>query len=135
MPGRILIVDDDPFICDALELILTGAGHATKSLQGGQGVLESVMALAPDLVLMDVNMPGVGGMEALDTLRRSGITVPILMMTADSGPATIRDIGARGGSGHVTKPFDADALVIRIARMLEPDAAPVPQGPDVPGPR
>lgn len=135
MPARILIVDDDSFICDALELILTGVGYTTSALHSGRTVVETIRSLRPDLVVMDVNMPGVDGMEALDTLRRSGITVPVLMMTADTSAATIRDIAALGGSGHVSKPFDADALVIRIARMLEPDAAPAPQGPDVPGPR
>jgi DNA-binding response OmpR family regulator len=135
MPARILIVDDDPYICDALELILTGAGYATSALLSGRTVVESIWSLRPDLVLMDVRMPGIDGLETLDRVRRSGITVPILMMTADTSAATIRDITALGGSGHVPKPFDADALVIRIAGMLDPRAGPAPPDPDVPGAR
>jgi len=116
--ASVLIVDDDPFICDAVQLILTGAGYTVRSANSGASAIETVPTLMPDLILLDVRMPGINGLETLTALRRAGVVVPILMMTADNSPATLQDVMSLGGSGYVQKPFDADGLVARIGQAL-----------------
>ena len=118
MPGRILIVDDDPFICDAVELILTGAGYAVSAVNSGKSAIESIRALMPSLILLDVRMPGLSGLDTLTSLRRAGVSVPILMMTADNSPTTMQEVMFLGGSGYVLKPFDAEDLVARVGQTL-----------------
>jgi len=118
MPGRILIVDDDPFICDAVELILTGAGYAVSAVNSGKSAIESIRALMPSLILLDVRMPGISGLDTLTSLRRAGVSVPILMMTADNSPTTMQEVMFLGGSGYVLKPFDAEDLVARVGQTL-----------------
>ncbi|WP_339931834.1 response regulator [uncultured Brevundimonas sp.] len=126
MAGRILIVDDDPFICDAVELILTGAGHTVSSVNDGKSAIESIRALMPSLILLDVRMPGISGLDTLTSLRRAGVSVPILMMTADNSPGTLQEVMFLGGSGYVLKPFDADDLIARVEQTLAEAAAPTP---------
>lgn len=116
--ARVLIVDDDPFICDAVTLILSGAGHTVSAAGSGASAIAGVPTLQPELILLDVRMPGMDGLETLTALRRDGVTVPVLMMTADNSPETLRDVMARGGNGYVLKPFDADDLIARIAQAL-----------------
>lgn len=122
--ARVLIVDDDPFICDAVTLILSGAGYTVSSAGSGAEAIAEVPALAPGLILLDVRMPGMSGLETLTALRRGGVTVPILMMTADNSAETLREVMALGGSGYVLKPFDAGDLIARVGRALsEPSRA------------
>ena len=124
MPGRILIVDDDPYICDAVELILTGAGYTVNAVNSGKSAIESIRALIPALILLDVRMPGISGLETLTALRRAGVSVPILMMTADNSPATLQEVMFLGDSGYVLKPFDADDLIARVGQTLTGADAP-----------
>ncbi|WP_339870499.1 response regulator [uncultured Brevundimonas sp.] len=125
MTARILIVDDDPFICDAVTLILGGAGHKVSSVNSGAQAIGTVPTLMPALILLDVRMPGISGLDTLTALRRAGVTVPILMMTADNSPATLQEVMFLGGSGYVLKPFDADKLVARVGQALSEAAAAV----------
>ncbi len=119
-----LIVDDDPFICDAVTLILSAAGYTVSSAGSGAEAIAEVPALAPGLILLDVRMPGMSGLETLTALRRGGVTVPILMMTADNSAGTLREVMALGGSGYVLKPFDAGDLIARVGQALsEPSRA------------
>lgn len=127
MAARILIVDDDSFICDAVEQILGGAGHAVSSVNDGKSAIESIRAVMPSLILLDVRMPGISGLDTLTSLRRAGVSVPILMMTADNSPATLQDVMFLGGSGYVLKPFDAEDLLARVEQTLaEATAPPLP---------
>lgn len=124
MAGRILIVDDDPYICEAVELILTGAGYTVSSVNSGKSAIESIRGLMPSLILLDVRMPGISGLETLTSLRRAGVSIPILMMTADNSPATMQEVMFLGGSGYVLKPFDADDLIVRVGQTLAEANAP-----------
>lgn len=124
MAGRILVVDDDPYICEAVELILTGAGYTVSSVNSGKSAIESIRGLMPSLILLDVRMPGISGLETLTSLRRAGVSIPILMMTADNSPATMQEVMFLGGSGYVLKPFDADDLVARVGQTLAEANAP-----------
>lgn len=120
MTQRIFVVEDDRFMRDAVDLILTQAGYHFTSAGSGEEALDLIRRSMPDLVLLDIGLPGIGGLKVLSTLRQRGVVVPILMMTANASPATVRDVMEMGGSGYVLKPFEPRDLLDRVRTALAP---------------
>ena len=120
---RILVIEDDSLVRDAVDVILTQEGYLISAATTGEDAAPLVRRLKPHLILLDVRLPGMSGVDVLRLLRRQGHRMPILMMTADSSPATVRDVLADGGNGYVLKPFEPRQLVQRVRRALAgPDA-------------
>src|SRR5207248_10442336 len=114
---RVLIVDDDPRVCETVDRYLAHAGYATASALDGRRALEQVRAFAPDLVVLDVMLPELDGLEICRTLRAAS-SVPIIMLTARS---TERDKLAGlslGADDYLTKPFSPRELVARVEAVL-----------------
>ena len=113
---RILVVDDEPTLRDLLGDVLWDAGYTVLTASDGKAALQSVTREAPDLVLMDVMMPGLDGREAARTMRAeaNGAVIPIVLMSA---AVTLAPLDA-GVSGFVPKPFDLDGLLAVVARLL-----------------
>lgn len=117
---RVLVVEDD---CDIAELVahhLQRAGYVTDVLNSGSDVLPSVRAQAPDLVLLDLMLPGISGLEICRAMRAdpSLAEIPIIMLTAKSEEAE-RIVGLElGGDDYVTKPFSPKELVARVGAVL-----------------
>ena len=114
---RVLIVDDDPKVCETLDRYLAHAGYATASALDGRRALDAVRSFAPDLIVLDVMLPEVDGLEICRTLRASS-SVPIIMLTARS---TERDKLAGltlGADDYLTKPFSPRELVARVEAVL-----------------
>lgn len=120
MSQKILVVEDDRFMRDAVDLIFTQAGYHVDAVGSGEEALDLVRRSMPDLVLLDIGLPGIGGLKVLWALRQRGVVVPILMMTANSSPATLRDVMEMGGSGYVLKPFEPRDLSERVRVALAP---------------
>jgi DNA-binding response OmpR family regulator len=121
---RILIVDDDPKVCETLDRYLAHAGYATVSALDGRRALDAVRSFAPDLIVLDVMLPVVDGLEVCRTLRASS-GVPIIMLTARS---TERDKLAGltlGADDYLTKPFSPRELVARVEAVLRRASVPV----------
>src|SRR2546426_9333786 len=119
---RVLIVDDDPKVCETLDRYLSHAGYATASALDGRKALEAVRMFAPDLIVLDVMLPEVNGLEICRSLRETS-SVPIIMLTARS---TERDKLARlanGADDYLTKPFSPRELVARVEAVLRRSAA------------
>ena len=120
MKQKILIVDDEP---DALELIkvnLTAAGFVVATAEDGEEALKKARSLAPDLILLDVMLPQVGGLEVCKILRRDDATrdIPIIMVTAKAAEID-RVLGLElGADDYVTKPFSPRELVLRVKALL-----------------
>jgi len=115
---RILIVEDDFAIRNSVEFALRRAGYETKSLDSGQAAVNTVQAFDPDLVLLDVMLPGVSGHEICEELRRSDVGVAIIMMSA-LGETEDRITGLRlGADDYVSKPFSLDELLERVRANL-----------------
>lgn len=113
----ILVVDDDPHIVRLVELYLGKAGYRVAVAVDGDQALQKVRDLRPDLVVLDVMMPGPDGMEVTRTLRRSS-AVPIIMLTA-RGSDVDRIAGLQfGADDYVTKPFNPLELVARVQSVL-----------------
>jgi len=116
---RIFVVEDDPLLREAVNLILTQAGYAVSTTAVGTGAAALVTRFRPHLVLLDILLPDVSGLDVLRAIRASGHRAPIVMMTADNRPDTVRDVMAMGGNGYLLKPFEPKDLIARVKLALK----------------
>jgi two-component system alkaline phosphatase synthesis response regulator PhoP len=115
---RILIADDEPEIVRGLEDNLRFEGYETIAAADGEAALEAALAHAPDLVLLDIMMPRLSGWDVCRELRRRGVEVPIIMLTA-RGEEVDRVQGLElGADDYVTKPFSLRELLARVRAVL-----------------
>jgi DNA-binding response OmpR family regulator len=120
----VLLVDDDPLVADIVRMTLEPEGYTVGVLEDGRRALEVIEGKSPAVVLLDCAMPFVPGMEVLRQIRSSdtAFSTPVLMLTARSNPAD-RDIAMRSGaSGYISKPFQPENLLMRIAKVIEASA-------------
>jgi len=117
--SRILVVDDERKIRLVLEKLLKGRGYEVGVADGGQAALEAAAEEPPDLVLLDLRMPGMGGMETLQKLRGEGFTGKIIIMTAYGTIESAVEAMREGAYDYVTKPFSNEDLLHSIERALE----------------
>lgn len=116
--ARILVVEDDPAIRRGLVDALTFAGHEVRDSEDGIVALQLVSDAVPDLVLLDVMLPGLDGLEVLSRLRESHPRLPVIMVTA-RGAEDDRVAGLSGGADdYVVKPFSARELLARVDAVL-----------------
>lgn len=118
--ASILVVDDDPLSLDLLEQELTDVGYQVILADGGRAALEVLSVNRIDLVLLDIMMPAVGGLDVLKTVRqtRSAGELPIIMVTAKDHPVDIVESLSMGANDYVTKPIDLSVLLARIKTQL-----------------
>lgn len=116
----VLIVDDDPDIRTFLEVTLSLGGFEVVEATNGSEAVKQAIARNPALILMDVMMPEMDGMEAVRTLRADSRTshVPIIMVTAKAQGADKIAGFTQGADDYITKPFDPDELVVRVQATL-----------------
>ncbi|WP_426365051.1 response regulator transcription factor [Streptomyces sp. E-08] len=115
---RILIVDDEPAVREALRRSLAFEGYATRDAVDGLDALDAMESYAPDLVVLDVQMPRMDGLTAARRIRAAGSTVPILMLTArDTVGDRVTGLDA-GADDYLVKPFELDELFARIRALL-----------------
>lgn len=118
MMRHILVVDDDRHITELLRRALAHEGYTVAIASEGEEGLRAVIDRPPDLVILDVMMPGMDGFEVARRLREGGTGAPILMLTARDEVAD-RVAGLRGGADdYLTKPFALDELVARVEALL-----------------
>jgi two-component system, OmpR family, KDP operon response regulator KdpE len=121
--GRILIVDDHPQIRRFLRATLTGARYEVEDAKTGEEALEKVRKFRPDLVLLDVNMPGMGGLAACSAIRTDANIAIIMLTVRDSEADKVGALDA-GADDFVTKPFSTPELLARIRANLRRVAVP-----------
>jgi len=124
-PGRalrILVADDNPLNLRLATRILRDMGHSGVLVNDGAKALEALQAQSFDVLLMDVTMPGMGGLEALAELRRREQAgrrkTPVIMVTAYDLPEDRRRLLDAGADGYVAKPIDAERLAAELARVV-----------------
>lgn len=115
--GRILVVDDEPQIRRIMRTTLTGAGYEVEDAKTGEEALNKVRDYRPDLVLLDINMPGMGGLAACRSLRADP-NVAIVMLTVHNTEAAKVEALDAGADDFVTKPFSTPELLARIRAVL-----------------
>ncbi|GGN25478.1 DNA-binding response regulator [Streptomyces fuscichromogenes] len=136
MARKILLADDDAAVRDGIGRLLRFEGYETLLADDGRVALDLLGApeSAPDLVLMDVEMPGLDGLAATRRIRASGSTVPILMITGRNAVGDRIVALDNGADGYLAKPFAAEELLARVRALLrrsprrEPERAPGGEG-------
>jgi two-component system response regulator HydG len=118
MTPKILIVDDETAHCQMLEAVLKAEKYATRRAQDGQSAIEAVKERFYDLILMDIRMNRVGGVEALKKIKEISPDIPIIMMTAYASVDTAVQAMRSGAYDYLTKPLDIDELKILVAKAL-----------------
>ncbi|MEU6351464.1 response regulator transcription factor [Streptomyces sp. NPDC047072] len=117
-PPRLLVVEDDPSIRMLLESALRLSGYEVHGSATGRDALRDVEDRRPDLVLLDVMLPDLDGLEVTRRLRAGGIRTPVLFLTA-RGELADRIAGlSAGGDDYVTKPFSIEEVLLRIGAIL-----------------
>ena len=118
MGHRVLVVDDDATVSDVVRRYLEQAGCAVRLAGDGAAGLAAVDAQRPDLVVLDLMMPGIDGLEVCRRLRRKQPDLPVIMLTA-LGEEVDRVLGLEvGADDYVTKPFSPRELVLRVRSVL-----------------
>jgi two-component system KDP operon response regulator KdpE len=126
--GKILIVDDDPQIRRVMKVILAGQRYELADARSGEAALLQLRDFLPDLVLLDLNMPGMGGLETCRAIRE-GSDVPIIILSVrrdESEKVALLDAGA---DDYVMKPFGKEEVLARIRAALRRSTGTGPGGP------
>ena len=117
-PLRVLVVDDEPAIRRFLRTSLRAEGYEVLEEETGEAALAAIRRRAPDLVMLDLGLPGIDGLEVIRKLRDAGSAVPIIVLTSrtdEAGKVEALDLGA---DDYVTKPFGMDELLARMRAAL-----------------
>jgi CheY-like chemotaxis protein len=122
--ASILIVEDHPTMRDAMRLVLEEDGHQVEEASDGQAGIAMVRDRAPDVVLLDLNIPVVSGAEVLETLKSDPATAEVLVVVVTAtGEEGRRRAIAQGADGYITKPFSPLALLRSVERVLRGSAS------------
>ncbi|MBA4246814.1 MAG: DNA-binding response regulator [Microbacterium sp.] len=121
MTARILVVDDDAAIAEMIGIVLRGEGFEPHFSFDGPAAIEAFASVKPDLVLLDLMLPGIDGIEVCTRIRETSGT-PIIMLTAKSDSTDVVRGLESGADDYVVKPFNPKELVARIRTRLRPSA-------------
>ena len=117
MKARVLVVDDDPALAEMLTIVLRGEGFDTAVVAEGNRALPALRELRPDLVLLDLMLPGINGIDVCKAIRaESG--VPIVMLTAKSDTVDIVLGLESGADDYVAKPFQLEEVLARLRALI-----------------
>ncbi len=118
MPETILVVEDEPSLQETLAYNLTKQGYQVESAADGRLALDTARRLKPDLILLDIMLPSLNGVDVCKTLRRENFQAPIIMLTARDDEID-RVLGLEiGADDYVTKPFSMRELMARVKAQL-----------------
>ncbi len=117
MSARILVVDDDPQIRRVMRVTLTGQGYEVDDVKNGEAALEKLRDARFDLVLLDMNMPGMGGLETCRAIRAQSEVAIVMLTVRDAESDKVEALDA-GADDYVTKPYTAPELLARIRAAL-----------------
>ena len=115
--GRVLVVDDDPSLAEMLSIILQGEGMEVTVCSAGDLAIRAFLESKPDIVLLDVMLPGIDGVEVCRQIRAES-TVPIVMLTARTDTVDVVLGLESGADDYITKPFKPQELVARVRARL-----------------
>jgi len=131
VPKKIIIVEDQLDVADLFEEMLSMDGYQVSKIHSSTGALSVIRVEKPDVVLLDIMMPDVSGLEVLRFMRREPDLqlIPVVIVSAKTLPADIRKGLEAGATAYLTKPVDIDKLRRTVARVIrvaeEPNAGPI----------
>lgn len=115
--AKILVVDDAAFMRLRATKFLADAGHVVCEAENGRLAVEAYARERPDAVLMDITMPEMDGMEALDAIRGSDPSAKVVMLTAMGQQSIVMDAIKRGARDFIVKPFTPDRVLAAVAKL------------------
>ena len=118
MKAHLLVVDDDPRITELVRRIFAYEGYSVATAASGQEALNRTLEHPPDLIVLDILLPGLDGLEVARRLREAGDTVPILMLTARDAVENRVEGLTVGADDYLVKPFAPEELVARVKALL-----------------
>ena len=110
-PMSIMVVDDEPFIRDVMNEFLTMHGHNVTSFGSGEDAVSELQSFKPDMVLLDIWMPGMSGLETLEKIRKENTSVGIVMLSAFGDEETVSDAMGMGADYYLQKPIEFKKLL------------------------
>ncbi|MGE5105117.1 MAG: sigma 54-interacting transcriptional regulator [Betaproteobacteria bacterium] len=117
--GDILLVDDDPDLLKLISLRLTSAGYRVRTADSGEMALASIAVQRPAAVITDLRMPGIDGLQLFEAIHRQHPAMPVIILTAHGTIPDAVNATQRGVFGYLTKPFDSQDLLQKVASALE----------------
>ncbi|MFQ1701573.1 response regulator transcription factor [Loktanella agnita] len=121
MGKRVLLIEDEPNIIEAISFILSRDGWTVHTHEDGQTAMEKIMARPPDMIILDVMLPGRSGFDILRDLRQQEATakIPVMMLTA-RGQDKDRELGLRLGADlFMTKPFSNSEIISHVRNLID----------------
>lgn len=115
---KIFVVEDDESICEELVQILENEGYEAESLESFDNTKDDILKAAPNLVLMDINIPGINGRNLVKEIRKES-DVPIIMVTSRTSEMDEVLSMSYGADDYITKPYNPTILLLRIAAVLK----------------
>jgi len=119
MEAKVLIIDDELSMLESIGILLRGEGFRTWTSQSGREALDRLDEIAPDIVLSDIRMPTISGIDVLEELRRRDPAIPVILMTAQASLQSAVKAVNEGAFYYLQKPFANDELVALCRRALE----------------
>jgi CheY-like chemotaxis protein len=116
--GRVLVVDDEPEVRDLLRDVLTEAGYAVKTAASGVQALTTIPSFEPDLILLDLQMPGLTGVEVLGHVRVRYPALRVVVVTANSDVELARHLLGHGAFDYIAKPFEVRHVEHTVAAAI-----------------
>jgi len=117
-PVRLLVVDDEPHIADLVATVARYEGWQAVTAGSGEAALAKAAEFVPDIVVLDLMLPGIDGFTVLDKLREAGTAVPVVFLTAKDATADRVAGLTRGGDDYLVKPFSVEELMARLRAVL-----------------
>ncbi|MFH1800577.1 MAG: response regulator [Candidatus Omnitrophota bacterium] len=118
MPKKILIIDDEPEICKMVTEFLFDAGYAASYALNGPDGLAMIKRDLPSLVLLDIGMPGMDGLEVMRLIREQFPAMLVVVLTGNRDPETVKKMAELGVSEYLTKPIHLETLLDQFVRDL-----------------
>jgi len=116
---RVLVIDDDPGVRDYMEALVSRQGYDVTALAGGEEALQSLESTQPDLITLDVVLPGMDGLETLSELKKRLPEVPVVMLSGHGQARNIVEAMRLGASDFLRKPFEVEELELAFQKALE----------------
>jgi CheY-like chemotaxis protein len=116
--GRVLVVDDEPEVLEALRDILEHLGYEASTAASGEQAIAAMATARPQVVFLDLAMPGISGLEALTYFRQHHRTVPVIVITGAPGQESAQQARAAGAFDVLAKPFEMPTLESLVAQAM-----------------
>jgi len=117
--AKVLIVDDEEHFCRSLLKILSTRGISASAVNRGEDALEEIVRNPYDVVLLDVKMPGISGIEVLKRMKEQGIKAEVIVLSGHASLDTAVEIVKYGAYDYLMKPCDTDELLVKISNAYE----------------